>query len=180
MIALPLPRMVKTLQALGFELTGVSPDGVAHRFDRDGILIDVLGPDGIGEHTSLATVSPGVTISAAGGAYALAESRAVDVVFGDRVAPVPLPSIAGALVVKAGAARTDHGRRGPDRHLRDLAFLVSLVEDVVDLRDHLGANNIRRLREVKPLADAGHDAWVLLGDERDDAYAAWRLIAGLT
>ena len=175
-----LPKMVETLRSLGFELTGVSPDRVLHRFDRDGVFIDILAPDGLGQHTELVTVGPGVTIVAAGGSYAVSESGPVEVSYEDRTGQVPLPSIAGALVVKAGAARTDHGPKGPGRHLRDLAFLASLVEDAIDLRDHLGARNRRRLRAVTALADEGHEAWVLLGDERDDAYAAWTLLAGLT
>jgi hypothetical protein len=175
-----LPKMVETLRSLGFDPTGVSPDGVAHRFDRDGVYIDILAPDGLGQHTKLVTVTPGVTIAATGGTYALSESSPVEISYEDRTGQVPLPSIAGALVVKAGAARTDHGPKGPDRHLRDLAFLASLVEDAIDLRDHLGARNRGRLRAVTPLADEGHEAWVLLGDERDDAYAAWTLLAGLT
>lgn len=38
----------------------------------------------------------------------------------------------------------------------------------------------RRLRAVTALADESHQAWLLLGDERDDAYTAWTLLAGLT
>jgi hypothetical protein len=75
---------------------------------------------------------------------------------------------------------TTTGPKGTGRHLSDLAFLSSLVQDAFALADYLGANNRRRMRAVTALADPAHEAWALLGEDRDDAYAAWKLLAGLT
>lgn len=174
-----LTRMMHALDALGFASTGSSPDGVAHRFGRGGVLVDVLAPDGLGERTKLETIGRGVTIAVAGGSYALSESSPVEVSYEGRAGLVPRPSLAGALVVKACAAISDHGSKGPARHLRDLAFLATLVDDAFALHDHLGTSNRRRLRAVKALADEGHEAWALLGDDRRDGYATWRVIAEL-
>jgi len=167
-----LPRMMTALHQLGFGSWGVSPEGIAHRFERDGVLIDVLGPDGVGARTSLTTVG-GEAIAVAGGTYALQESAPVEVGHRGRSGWVPRPSIAGAIVVKAGAATTDRGPRGAERHLRDLAFLCTLVDDAFALRDHIGPANRRRLRAVRPLADDEHAAWTSLGTDRDDGYATW-------
>lgn len=172
-----LPKMMDTLAALGFSSTGASPDGVAHRFQRGEVLIDVLAPDGLGEQANLVTIGGGVTISVAGGTYALQETSLVAVSHQGRTGFVPRPSLAGALVVKAGAARTDRGPSGIDRHLRDLAFLSSLVDDAIELRGYLGPKNRRRLRGVTALADQNNEAWILLGDGREEAYATWRVIA---
>lgn len=171
-----LPRMMETLRALEFESTDISPEGVGHRFERDGVIIDVLAPDGLGAGTNLATIGHAVTIQAAGGTYALHESAHVEVRHLGRTGSVPRPSLAGALVVKAGAAVTDHGAKGPGRHLSDLAFLSSLIDDAFSMSEHLGAANRKRLRSVTLLADPGHEAWVLLGEDREDAYAAWHLL----
>jgi hypothetical protein len=46
-----LPAFLATLANLGFKSAGVSPDEVAHRFERGSVHIDVLGPDGLGGRT---------------------------------------------------------------------------------------------------------------------------------
>jgi len=171
-----LPRMMTALRDLGFVLSGISPDGIAHRFERAGVLVDVLAPDGLGGRTSLRTIG-GATIPVAGGTYALAESHLVPVAHRGRSGRISRPSIAGALVVKAGAATTDRGLHGPERHLRDLAFLCTLVDDAFALRGHLGVANQRRLRAVRPLADETHPAWSIQGSRRDDAYATWMALS---
>lgn len=171
-----LPRMVETLRSLDFASTSISPEGVGHRFDRAGVIVDVLAPDGLGAGTDLSTVGRAVTIQTAGGTFALHESTPVEVSHHGRTGWVPRPSLAGALVVKAGAAATDHGTRGTGRHLSDLAFLSSLIDDAFAVSEHLGTANRKRLRSVTPLADPRHEAWALLGDDRQDAYAAWRFL----
>jgi hypothetical protein len=37
----------ETLRREGFEMVGPDLDGYAHRYERDGLVIDVLAPDGI-------------------------------------------------------------------------------------------------------------------------------------
>jgi hypothetical protein len=58
------------LRREGFRMVGPDVDGYAHRYERDGVVIDVLAPDGIRPPPSL---GPGVkAISAPGGLAFLA------------------------------------------------------------------------------------------------------------
>lgn len=46
------------LEGLRFEQDGISPDGIAHRYRRNRVTIDVLAPDGLGERVDLTTTPP--------------------------------------------------------------------------------------------------------------------------
>lgn len=172
-----LARMVSSLLDLGFTEAAISADEIAHRFQRGRVAIDVLAPEGLGPRTDLRTVGGATTVEIGGGTYALARSGPVDVSAGDRSGRVQRPDLAGAILIKAVAATRDT-RRGPERHLRDLAFLVSLVADPIAMNEELGGANRARVRAVKTLQDPQHPAWRLLGDDRRaaDAHAAFRLI----
>lgn len=117
------------------------------------------------------------TVEIGGGSFALDRSEAMSVATGARVGTVHRPDLAGALVVKSVAAQKDR-KRGPERHLADLAFLYSLVVDPAELNETLSAANRRRLRAVTALADDRHEAWRQLADEVviADAHAAFRVI----
>ena len=78
-------------------------------------------------------------------------------------------------MVTSRAALVDH-RRGPDRHLRDLAFLSSLVSDPFEVRDQLNPANRTRLSVAAALDDENHIAWVALGPAGSDAFAARTII----
>lgn len=151
--------MVEALDALGFTLVGVAPDGVGHRFIKGVIAVDLLAPDGLGERSDLALLAGARTTSIAGGSFALSRSQLVEVGSSGRSARVPRPDLVGAVLIKAVAAIKD---RHPERHLRDLTFLLSLVSDPLQLKAGLGAKNARRLARVTALADAGDEAWRLL------------------
>ncbi len=56
-----LPAFLATLANLGFKSAGVSPDEVAHRFERGSVHVDVLGPDGLGGHSDLRTTGTATT-----------------------------------------------------------------------------------------------------------------------
>lgn len=170
-----VPRLVSWLEQRDFELGEPDPDGYAHRFTRDSVSIDLLAADGAGRRANRHTSASTVTVAVSGGTYALTRSRDLDVSAGDRSGCVPCPDLLGALVVKSRAARVDR-RRGPDRHLRDLAFLYSLVADPIATRAELGPANCGRLRAVAALDDEDHDAWVALGRNAADAVAARSII----
>lgn len=159
-----LARMLSTLDDLGFSPTEVSLDEVAHRFSRGRANVDVLAPDGIGTRTDLRTIGSATTVAIGGGSYALARSAPLRVSVAGRSGEIPRPDLAGAILIKAVAATTDT-RRGHERHLGDLAFLLTLVDDPVTMREELGTANCVRLRRVGAIADERHDAWVVLGDE---------------
>ncbi len=174
---LALPRMLSTLDALGFAEASISHDEVARRFSRGRTNVDVLAPDGVGSRADLRTVGAAKTIEIGGGSYALTRSGPVWVSAAGRSGEVPRPDLAGAILIKAVAATRDT-RRGPERHLNDLAFLLSLVEDPIAMREDLGASNCARIRRVTGVQDRGSEAWTLLGDDAAAAegHAALRII----
>jgi hypothetical protein len=173
-----LAPMVAALVNLGFETTGVSADGVAQRFVRGDVGVDLLAPDGVGERTDLRTVGGGVTIEVGGGTFALERSEPLDVRTGERTGHVPRPDLAGAILIKAVAVKRDR-KRGPERHLRDLAFLLSLVNDPIATRDLLGSRRCQRVKAVVQLHNPGHEAWSQIEDPqaRADGQATFALIA---
>ena len=172
-----LGTLVAGLEDLGFADAGVSADGVAHRFLRGGVEVDVLAPDHVGERTDLKTIGGGVTVEVGGGTFALQRSEAVSVRSGARTGRVPRPDVVGAILIKAVAVKRDR-KRGPERHLRDLAFLLSLVDDPILVRDELGRRNCRRVKLVAQLEDPEHEAWRLIDDPqaRADGQATFALI----
>lgn len=153
-----VPAMAGVLDDLGFRLGATTPDGVGHRFVRESVTIDLLAPEGVGERASLSLGGGVDTVSIPGGTYALNRTALVDASAAGRAGRLPRPDLAGAIVIKALAAQVDRGR-GPDRHLGDLAFLLSLVDDPFVLGDQLGAANRKRVRGVVALADGDSPAW---------------------
>ncbi|MDP9255481.1 MAG: hypothetical protein M3Q31_02840 [Actinomycetota bacterium] len=92
---------------------------------------------------------------------------------------IPCPDLAGALVIKAAAAGSDHGL-GPERHLSDLAVLFSLVTDPFRLRGELRPRNARRIAAARALVDE-HEAWLLLPQpQRLEGITARTLIVATT
>jgi len=55
-----LRSMTRLVEGMGFRLKGVSPEGIGHRFERDGLVIDLLAPDGMGERADIGTVGSAV------------------------------------------------------------------------------------------------------------------------
>ena len=57
-----ITQVVAQLEALAFDLVGISADGLAHRYTRPAepkeIVVDVLAPEGLGERTDLTTTQP--------------------------------------------------------------------------------------------------------------------------
>ena len=125
-----------------------------------------------GQYALSQTVGAAVTVEIAGGTQALARAERLPVLHAGRRALVPRPNLLGAIVIKAAAVNND---RQPQRHLTDLAFLVSMVGDPLALRGELTAKDLARLRAVVPLQDPGHEAWRALGDP-SEAFAAFQLL----
>jgi hypothetical protein len=171
------PAMIASLTRLGFEEAPIGFDEVAHRFIRGSSTVDVLAPDGLGPRARLETVGRATTVEVSGGTYALSRSRPVDVQAAGRVGVAHVPDLCGALVVKSAAVTRDR-RRGPERHLVDLAFLYSLIVDPLTIREELGSKNRARLRAVEQLSDVQAEPWRLLDDEETirTAHAAFALV----
>lgn len=172
--------LADTLRTSGFAAVPARVGGGErlHRFEREStggkVIIDVLAPEGLGPKTDLTTVPPGRTIEVPGGRQALNRSEPVRVRHLERSAAMLRPNLLGAIVGKATACRLPHG--DTDRHYRDLAFLLSLVEDAAPLAAEVhskkpGARKDRsRLAGAADLLDEQYAwAWALLADEADRA-----------
>lgn len=63
----PVAALAAALVDLEFIQDGISPDGIAHRYRRNRVSVDVLAPEGLGQRTDLTTTPPGRTIQVPGG-----------------------------------------------------------------------------------------------------------------
>lgn len=170
-----IQRFVKTIESLGFSLAGVSPEGVAHRYRRGMASIDVLAPEGLGPRTDLTTTSPSRTLQVPGGTQALERTELLPVQFAGQEGLIPRPSLLGAIVCKAAAVSVDDA---PDAQRRDMALLLSLVDDPDELATNLTRKDRQRLRRVAELASADHGVWRDLSqDAADRARLAYQTLS---
>lgn len=160
----------------GYQLEGVSADGIGHRFIKAAdpgpgtVVVDILAPEGLGEGTSVFTRRPARTVQAPGSVQALARSEVVAVqVSGDtgrpaRIGFVRRPDLLGALVAKASATKIPV-RAHRERDWADAALVLSLLDDPLEAANACSRGDRRRLRWLSPLAEATHPAWALLPRE---------------
>ena len=173
------PRALRVLADalidLGYESAPAGVEEIAHRFTRETAVVDLLAPDNVGGRASLRTRG-GTSVEVGGATFALGRAEPVAVRACGRQGRVPRPDLVGALLIKAVAARRD---RRPERHLHDLAILLSLVADPARVAAGLGRKNTRHLVAVSALHDTDHEAWNLLGGSRARAIAAYRAICAV-
>jgi hypothetical protein len=157
----------------GFELAGVSPAGVGHRFARAAVggpgvtLVDVLAPEGLGARTNIFTVRPARTVQVPGSVQAFERSEVVPVEVSGlsgrpaRSGRVRRPNLLGALVAKA-AATAIPVRDNPDRDWQDAALLLDLVRDPIEVAAACSTKDRQRLQLLLPLDDRHHVGWANL------------------
>ena len=171
----PIAAFAAGLENLGFEQDGISPEGIAHRYRRNRVTIDVLAPEGLGERTDLTTTPPGRTLQVPGGTQALDRTELLPVATSNRAGHVPRPSLLGAVVGKAMAVAVDDV---PDAQRLDFVFLLSLIVDPFTLADQLTTKDRRRIRARKELVTGEHRVWNELDDDaRDRSQAALRILS---
>lgn len=168
-------KMSEALIDREYELDGISPEGIGHRFVREGVSIDVLGPDGLGERSRLRTVSGAHTVRVPGGTQALRRKEDVDVTSRSTRGTLPVPNLLGAILVKIRAIEVDDQ---PDAQRRDVAFLLSLVEDPDPLEADLTKSERGWLRRHPYLADPTDESYFGIGDP-DDAAISFRRMSGV-
>jgi len=154
---------------------GFAPDGADHpyRFHRGLEQVDILAPDHLGLRAGLTTVPPGTTAGIPGGTRALATRRVLDVrVVGGGDGRLPVPSLAGGIVLKI---RAWESRQAP-RDAEDLVRLLAVVADVEAVRAELKPGERRSLSRVGPLADVRNRAWRAATDPDDARVAFLRLV----
>ncbi len=175
-VATRLRTFVAGIEALGFELDGMSPELVAHRYRRGRAAVDVLAPDGVGERADLTTTPPGRTLQIPGGTQALQRAEQVAVRYGERTGVIARPTLLGSIVGKACAVDVDDVPRNQEI---DLALLLSLVEDPFVLRDQLTGKDRQRLRRRSAMTDPSHRVWRSFDrDAAANAIAALRILVG--
>ena len=158
-------QFVRSIEARGFALEGASPDGIAHRYRRSGVSIDVLAPEGVGARASLTTTPPGRTLAVPGGTQALERTELVPVEFDGTRGLVPRPSLLGAIVGKALAVSVDDV---PDAQRSDLALLLSLVAEPLRMAGELTVKDRKRLSARTEMRDPDLRAWRALSPDAAD------------
>jgi hypothetical protein len=87
------------LRGEGFELVGPDLDGYAHRYERDGLIVDVLAPDGIKPPPDLGAGLKAIGVP--GGSQAITRSETVTVIVDGRSFELRRPTLLGAALIKA-------------------------------------------------------------------------------
>jgi len=165
--------LAATLVSLGFA-PEITIDGRAHRFRRGNDVVDLLAPDGLGARARLEIVPGARTINVPGGSQALRRTRRGPVdVPGVGSGELPRPDLLGAILLKARAVDVADD---PAKHLRDLAFLLSLVDDPSTLREGLTPAERRRLRARAELLDPEHRVYRGMNGREDAASALLLLL----
>ncbi|MCJ1678459.1 hypothetical protein MTF65_14095 [Streptomyces sp. APSN-46.1] len=101
----------------------------------------------------------------------------MSVQLGPRTGRIRRPSLLGAIVAKAAAVSIKTA--SPERHYRDLAFLLSLPANPLQLRAELDKGDRKKLALAKALHDPQHAAWRQLADDgaRADGQAMYAFLS---
>jgi hypothetical protein len=173
-----------------FELDGISPDGIGHRFVKDAssgpgrVVFDILAPEGLGPKTNIFTSRPARTVQAPGTSQALARAELIAVGITDvggsglTVGNVRRPPVLAGLICK-GAATTIAARTNPERDWQDAALALSILDNPREARRSCDSKDLVRLELLRRLLDPADNAWRLLSaDERDRGVAALEFLIG--
>ncbi len=129
------------LRGEGFELIGPDIDGYAHRYARDGLIVDVLAPDGIKPPPDLTAGLKAIGIP--GGSQAITRSETVTVIVEGRSFELRRPTLLGAVLIKARALMV---HSDPETQRDDLLRLLALIEDPREMAADLRKTERKWLR----------------------------------
>lgn len=160
----------EALEREGFESCFPDVDGYAHRYERDGLIVDVLAPDGVKPPP---TVGAGrLAVGIPGGSQALARKEEVAVTIAGRQFVVRRPTLLGAILIKARSLMVHHD---PETQREDLLRLLSLVHDPRALADELRKSERGWLRKAEPRIEFDRPA-LIDADARRRARLTLRLL----
>jgi hypothetical protein len=134
-----------TLRHEGFELIGPDRDGYAHRYERDGLIIDVLAPDGIKPPPAIGRGRKAIGVP--GGSQALTRAETVVVTVDGRSFELRRPTLLGAILIKARSLMV---HSDPETQREDLLQLLALIEDPRETAAGLRKTERRWLRAAEP------------------------------
>lgn len=133
------------LCAAGFEPAEPDPEGYAFRYERAGLTVDVLAPDGLNPAPKLDGSRKAIAIP--GGSQALTRSETVTVQIDDRTFQLRRPTLLGAILLKSRSLLV-HG--DPESQREDLLRLLALVEDPRAMADEVKRTERAWLRKAEP------------------------------
>ena len=124
-----ISKVVRRLEHMGFSAKEPGIRGSAfHRMTRDDLVVDILVADHLpASRVRAARVNSWPVMEIPGGAQAISRKMNLVLIHEDGESVLQMPSLLGALVLKAAAFCAD--RRDRHRHLDDVALLSSLIED---------------------------------------------------
>lgn len=157
------------LDSIGYELLDAIGDATSAArcsYTYHHAAIDVLCPDDTPAEQLMVPERNVASIAIPGGRRAFETARPVSLFYAeDRSnAEVFLPSLAGAIAVKAAAAVDERTKASP-RHLQDVAFLLTIDADLDQIAAELTGADVDMLREVT-------------GHFDDDRAQMWRFLDG--
>lgn len=153
-------------------------EDLVFRFVRGHDIVDVLAPDNMGDRAKRTTVPPDETVEALGSRQALSRARTVTVDAAAGPFDLPVPSLTGAVVIKARVVGDVQNPKTRAKHERDLARLLALVEDPVAMRAELSKNERGYLRQRADMMSGTHRGWSRVSNAEDGAIALSILING--
>jgi len=99
-------------------------DGYAYRYERAGLIVDVLAPEGMRPAPDLGAGRKAIGVP--GGSQALARSQTVTVTLDGPSFELRRPTLLGAVLIKARSLMV---HSDPDTQREDLLRLLALVDD---------------------------------------------------
>lgn len=112
------------LRGENFELVGPDLDGYAHRYERHGLIVDVLAPDGIKPPPDLGASFKAIGVP--GGSQALSRAETVTVTVEEHSFELRRPTLLGAVLIKARSLMV---HSDPETQREDLLRLLALIDD---------------------------------------------------
>lgn len=147
-------EVAASLERLGFQQlppTNLIEPDIAFVYERDDLQVDLLAPDGVRDTPR---TSPGRrTVPIPGGTQALQRTIPIPVVMDDGSrATVPVPTLLGALLIKARSLLV---HQDPDAQRQDLVALLSYVDDPLEMRDQMRKTEATWLRRIEKQLNLG-------------------------
>jgi hypothetical protein len=165
-----LPSIDAALRKDGFELADPDLDGYGYRYERHGLVVDVLAPDGIKPPPSLGS---GVTaVGVPGGSQALSRSETVTVTVQGRSFELTRPTLLGAVLINATSLMV---HSDPESQREDLLRLLALIDDPRQTATELRKPERKWLRDAEQRLDFRAPS-LLDPDNQTRAELAFRLL----